>query len=91
MHAVVVRVNIDTARGDEAVKMLNEMVVPMSRQAPGFKAGYWTRSADGSKGWSIEVFESEPDARAFSESVKTAPNAPASIESVEVMDVTASA
>ncbi|MEY2433914.1 MAG: hypothetical protein QOC92_3639 [Acidimicrobiaceae bacterium] len=91
MHAVVVRVSIDAERGDEALKNLNETVLPMARQSPGFKAGYWTRSPDGSKGCSMEIFESEKDAQAFSENLKMPPGAPTTLESIELMEVVGSA
>jgi hypothetical protein len=45
MYAVVVRVKInDVERAQEA---LESEVVPQVSGAPGFKAGYWTRSTDG--------------------------------------------
>jgi hypothetical protein len=91
MHAVVVQVTIDNERGDEAIKTLNDTVVPMAQQSPGFKAGYWTRSPDGSKGCSMEIFESEKDARAFTEALQIPPGAPTTIDSMDVMEVVASA
>ena len=91
MHAVVVRISIDAARGDEAVKTLHAFVVPMSKQAKGFVSGCWVRSDDGTTGMSVEVFETEEDARAFAANVATPPGAPATVETVEVMEVTASA
>lgn len=91
MHAVVVRIKLDPARDEEAVTTLNEFVVPASRQAKGFKAGYWTRSADKASGVSVEIFETEADARAFADGAATPPGAPATLESVEVMEVMASA
>jgi len=48
MHAVVVRVSISDV--ETAQKGLEEIVVPRVKQALGFVAGYWTRSADGSNG-----------------------------------------
>jgi hypothetical protein len=91
MHAVVVRVSIDPKRGDEALKALNDVVVPLAQQTPGFKAGYWARSADGSSGCSMEIFESEKDAQAFVGSLQMPPDAPTTIDSVELMEVVASA
>jgi putative acetyltransferase len=91
MHAVVVRVNIDPSRGDEAVKTLHDFVVPIAKRTKGFTGGYWCRSEDGTKGLSVEVFASEADARAFAADLSTPPGAPATIESFEVMEVTASA
>ena len=65
MYAVVVRVSIGDAEiADEG---LRERQVPAVSSAPGFVAGYWTRSDDGSKGLSMLVFESEDAARAAAE------------------------
>ena len=61
MHAVVVQVTIQNP--DEALKELEERVVPMVSQAPGFVAGYWL-APEGNNGFSIVVFESEEQARA---------------------------
>jgi hypothetical protein len=91
MHAVVVHLSIDPSRGDEAVQTLHSFVVPMATQAKGFNAGYWVRSDDGTKGMSLEVFESEADAREFAANASTPPGAPATIDSVDVMEVMAKA
>src|SRR6266508_5519088 len=53
MHAVVVRVNI--ADFEASRKDLREKVVPRVSQAPGFVAGYWTRSDDGRGGLSMII------------------------------------
>jgi hypothetical protein len=71
--------------------MLNEAVVPMAKQAAGFRSGVWTKTADGTKGASIEVFESEKDARAYADAAQAPPDAAVTFDSVEVMEVMASA
>lgn len=89
MHAVVVKVSISDAAG--SVKELRETVVPRVAGAPGFVAGYWTRSDDGTNGKSMLVFESEDAAKAAAERI--AANVPAGVtfESAEVREVVASA
>jgi hypothetical protein len=87
MHAVVVRVTIgdfETAR-----KGLREEIVPRASQAPGFVAGYWTRSDDGGNGLSMVLFESEDAARAAAERIRTEGVAPETVtlEDVEVREV----
>ena len=67
MHAVVVRVSISDA--ETAQKGLVEVVVPRVSQSPGFVAGYWTRSDDGSNGQSMLVLESEDAARTVKERI----------------------
>jgi hypothetical protein len=87
MHAVVVRVTIgdfETAR-----KGLREEIVPRASQAPGFVAGYWTRSDDGGNGLSMVLFESEDAARAAAERIRTEGVAPETVtlEDIEVREV----
>ncbi len=89
MHAVVVRVSISDV--ETAQKGLTEVVVPRVSQAPGFVAGYWTRSNDGSNGQSMIVFESEDAARAVSERIHADVPEGVTIESAEVREVVASA
>jgi hypothetical protein len=91
MHAVVVKVNIDDF--DRGRQFLTEQVVPRVKQAPGFVAGYWTRSEDGTGGLSMMVFESEDAARGAAQMVES--NAPqddgVTLDGVEVREVVASA
>jgi hypothetical protein len=89
MHAVVVRVSISDV--ETAQKGLEGVVVPRVKQAPGFVAGYWTRSEDGSNGQSMMVFESEEAARAVAERIGTDIPEGVTIESTDVREVVASA
>lgn len=89
MHAVVVRVSISDV--EAAQKGLEEMVVPRASQAPGFVAGYWTRSADGSNGLSMIVFESEDAARAVADRIGSTVPEGVTFEGAEVREVAASA
>jgi len=90
MHAVVVRVSINDL--EPAQQMLREEIVPRVSQAPGFVAGYWTRSDDGSNGTSMVVFESEEAAQGMAGQLQEMPPSEAvAIDSVEVREVVASA
>ena len=89
MHAMVVKVSISDVEG--AQKALKENVVPRVSQAPGFVAGYWTRSEDGSNGQSMVVFESKEAARAMAERVRGDVPEGVTVESVDVREVVASA
>ena len=91
MHAVVVRVTINDE--EPARAMLREQIVPMVKQAPGFVAGYWTRSDDGSNGQSMVVFESEEGAQGMAQGLRDrgTGNAAVSLEGVEVREVVANA
>ena len=90
MHAVVVRVTINDFDG--AQKVLEEQVVPRASQAPGFVAGYWTRSDDNS-GLSMIVFESEDAANGAAQMIQSqgSPSDAVTFEGVEVRSVVAHA
>jgi heme-degrading monooxygenase HmoA len=88
MHALLVRVTIqDYDRGRE---FLTTQVVPRVSQAPGFVAGYWTRTED-DHGRSMVVFESEEAARAVKEMIEANVGEGVTLEGVEVAEVVASA
>ena len=92
MHAVVVRVSIGDA--DIADKGLHEQVVPRASQSPGFVAGYWTRSDDGTNGLSMIVLDSEDNARAAADRITSGEGVrpeTVTLESVEVREVVANA
>jgi hypothetical protein len=92
MHAVVVKVNIGDSQAAE--QGLRDQVVPRVAQAPGFVAGYWTRSDDGTNGISMIVFDSEEGASRAAEMIQGPEGMrPESVtlESAEVREVVASA
>jgi hypothetical protein len=91
MHAVVVRVSIGDA--EIAEKGLREKVVPGVSSAPGFVAGYWTRSDDGSNGLSILVFESMEAAQAAADRFRAGSILPetVTVSRIEVREVVATA
>ena len=90
MHAVVVNVTI--LDFDRAVQTLKERIVPGASQAPGFVAGYWTRSED-NRGLAMIVVESEDAANGVAQMIQSqAPdNDAVTLESVEIREVVANA
>jgi quinol monooxygenase YgiN len=91
MYAVVVHIDLDPARAEEAVMALHQAVVPMAKQATGFVGGYWMRSDDDRAGVSVEVFDTKANADAFAAGAVTPPGSPATISQVDVMEVMATA
>jgi hypothetical protein len=87
MHAVLVKVSISDVEGSQ--KELRETVVPRISQMPGFVGGYWTRSADGSNGRALIVFESEDAARTAAERIGPGVPQGVAFESAEVREVIA--
>jgi hypothetical protein len=91
VHAVVVQATIKDF--ERARKGLTEETVPAVSQAPGFVAGYWTRSED-NRGVGMVVFESEEAAQAIAERIRSeGPPDPGavSIDNIEVREVVAHA
>lgn len=93
MHAVIGRVDIDSTRTDEAVELLNTFTVPNAKQAPGFISGTWCRSADGTSGLSLLLFEDEEAAKAAAGRIAQGPpaGAPVRFVSADVLEVLAQA
>jgi hypothetical protein len=92
MHAVVVTVEIDPARYDEARQMLDAQVVPQAKESPGFVRGTWARSVDGTRGHSFLIYNSEKNAQAaVSMATSQAPpaGAPVKMVSADVLEVLA--
>ena len=89
MHAVVVRVSIQDF--ETAKKGLKENVIPAVTQAPGFVAGYWTRSDDGSNGIGMILFDSQGSADAASGQIRAGATDGVTVDDVEVREVVAHA
>ena len=93
MYAVFAEVNADASLNDQARKIIPETIVPMARDA-GARAGYWL-SAQGGRGVSVTVFDSEEAARRAADQIKVGeapPGAPPSVtfRTIEVLEVLAS-
>jgi hypothetical protein len=87
MHAVVLNVTIhDREAGTRA---LHDQVVPRSKQARGFVAGYWL-AMSGGKGLSVLLFETQDAARTMAEYAQP-PGDFISFDSLEVAEVVAQA
>ena len=83
MHAVIVKVTLQDREAAEAE--LHDKVIPRVSQAPGFKAGYWTRKDNA--GLSMIVFESEDAATRASEMIPSTVPDNVTLEGVEVREV----
>jgi heme-degrading monooxygenase HmoA len=74
------------------MSMLNDQVVPGVKGMPGFVSGTWARSADGTKGHSVVIFETEDAAKAAMEQARaTPPEAPVKMLYTEIYEVMAQA
>jgi hypothetical protein len=73
MYAVVGKWRMDPAQREEQDRILNDQIVPMVKQAPGFVSGYWGRAADGVQAVSFVVFEDQAAADGFAATVESDP------------------
>ena len=92
MYGVLVKVSIKDGRGDEAVKALNEMLVPRVRSSEGFVSGQWIHADNQTWGSGLLIFNSVETAKAGAKAARQLPpNPPVDITSVEVGKVVAQA
>jgi uncharacterized protein YmfQ (DUF2313 family) len=90
VHANLVHVRLDLPF-EQARKDLTEQVLPRVKQAPGLVAAYWFHPSE-NLGYSVQVFESEQDARTAAQMVQPGshPSDGVTVESVETVEVVAS-
>jgi hypothetical protein len=74
MYAVVGMWTMDPERQETQEQELRERIVPSVSATPGFVRGSWSREIAGTRGASFIVFDNEPSARVFIDSVRA--NAP---------------
>jgi hypothetical protein len=87
MYAVVGKVSLDSGRMGEVMESLEAMVLPSVKSQEGHVASYFTRSADGSNGLSMSIFDTLEQAEASAATMVSPPEAPVTIENVEVREV----
>ena len=93
MYALIITLDIDAGHADQAISMVTEMVVPLATSLPGFTAGYWMRSVDNTKGFAVEVYESQASAEAALRDRPAPPpglDLPWALAGAEVVEVVAS-
>ena len=93
MHALLVELEIDTARSDQAIKFLTDVAVPMISKGEGFVSGTWMRSEDGAHTRSLMLYENEQAAKAAADRAAEGPppGAPTRFVSAQIFEVMAQA
>ena len=93
MHALLITLDIDSARWDDAMGFLKRFAVPTISSGEGFISGTWFRSADGTRGHSLILFRDEATAKAGAERAAQRPQSGAPIQfvSAEIFEVVAQA
>ena len=70
-YALVTQVSLEGRRPEDSERMLNDQVIPVVQQLPGFQRGVWLRSEDGSTGMGIVVFDSGEHATSARDGMET--------------------
>jgi hypothetical protein len=93
MHALLVELEIDADRTDDALAFLHNAAVPMIKQGAGFVSGTWVLSLDGRHTRSLLLYEDEQAANAAADRARQGPppGAPTRFVSAEVFEVMAQA
>lgn len=73
MYAVVGTWQMDPAEQAMQDRVLQEQIVPMVKQAPGFVCAWWGRAVTGTESVSFVVFDDRGAAEAFAAHVETDP------------------
>lgn len=89
-HAVVITVNLPVdGTPEEALKMLNEIVVPQARAQAGFQSGTWMN--DHGNGMGVVVFDTEQNANEAQKYLRPPDGATTTFVSSSVYEVGAQA
>jgi len=76
-YAFVAQVQFaEGADAELAQKMLESEVVPLVKSQPGFRNGIWCRNVDGKTGIGTAVFDTEANAKAAGETIRSQPQNP---------------
>jgi hypothetical protein len=71
MYGVIVEVKPDPSAKREARAIIRDVVLPRAKQLPGFASGSWLQALDDDRGTAVLLFESEEDARAAAERIRS--------------------
>ena len=92
MYGTIIDVKVDLNREEEAINMVNNMVVPRARTHQGIVAGYWLRDMNGDILRSIQLYDTEANACETAERIRSQgppPGAPVTLVSVNTYEVIA--
>lgn len=93
--AVLATFRVDLGREDQQRRLIDDVILPSVRKAPGFVTGYWTLDRDAGEGVVLVTLESAVDAAGLADAVRAnAPNqarAGVDLTSIRIVEVVASA
>jgi len=89
MYAVVANQTIDPRRSDEVERNIQARVVPAQRSLPGCSEVVHLRSRDGRSGIVIMILDSVEHAQSAAATISTPADAPVTIQSTVIYEVSA--
>jgi hypothetical protein len=92
MYGIVIDVKVEPNREEEARNMLNNMIVPRARTHQGIVAGYWFREMSSDILRTIQVYDTEANARTTADRIRSQgppPGGPVTLVSVTTYEVIA--
>jgi len=92
MYGIIIDVEVDPNREEEARSMVASMIVPRAKAHQGIVAGYWLRELEGSILRSVQLYDTKNNALAIAGQIQAAgppPGAPVTLISVKTYDVIA--
>jgi hypothetical protein len=92
MYGIIIDVKVDPNREEEARHMVSSMVLPRAKTHQGIVAGYWLRDMNGDLLRSIQLYDTEANARETAERIRSQgppPGAPVTLVSVRTYEVIA--
>ena len=89
MHGLLVELEIEAGRAEEAIEFLHKVAVPMIKQGAGLVSGIWMRSLDGLHARSLIPYDDEESASAAADRARQGParGAPTRFVAAEVFEV----
>lgn len=91
MYAILGRASLDEDRLDDLIATITSLIVPIMRAQAGHVNTYVCRGSDGTSGIAMSVFETKAQAEATAAAMVLPPAASLRVESIEILEVVASA
>ena len=92
MYGIIIEVNIEPNREEEARTMINNMVVPKAKSHLGIVGGYFLKEVSGNILRVIELYDTENNAKQTAERIQSEgppPDGPVKLVSVNIYEVIA--
>ncbi|HEV1998524.1 MAG TPA: hypothetical protein VGR61_10395 [Candidatus Dormibacteraeota bacterium] len=88
MEAVrIAQFNVTGGRAGEALKQINDLLIPQMEAAPGFQKGYWLLDEASGDATAVTIWDSEEARAAFGQTMREAMQASGAISNTIIKDL----